>query len=223
MIMISPSILSADFLKLGEELKKLEQAGADLIHVDVMDGHFVPNLTMGPVVIKAIKKQTSIPLDVHLMITNPDESIKKYAESGADYLTFHIESSTHPQRTIQQIKSYGKKAGLALNPATHESALQYVASELDLILVMSVNPGFSGQKFLPSTIKKVSALKLLIAQESNDKCIISVDGGVNEVTAKPLCQAGANCLVSGSHIFNSMSYSQTIETLKLIGKETQVS
>ncbi len=180
MTLIAPSILSADFLALGLELDKVMRAGADLIHIDVMDGHFVPNLTMGPLIVEAVRRGTSLSLDVHLMITNPECYIETYAKAGADYLTVHAESCTHLERCIKHIKSLGLKAGVALNPSTHESALSYVLDDLDLILVMSVNPGFAHQQFLPSAVKKIASIKSMLKASTNNSCLISVEGCITE-------------------------------------------
>lgn len=213
MVMISPSILSADFLKLGDEIKAIEDAGADLIHVDVMDGHFVPNLTLGPPIIRAIKKITRRPLDVHLMITNAECYIDEYIDSGADYVSLHVENVVHLQRALQAIRARGKKAGVALNPSTHEQAISYVISDVDLILVMSVNPGFSGQSFIENSLTKISAIDHMLKKAGNTNCIISVDGGINNTTAHRCVNAGATCLVAGSHIFNAENYQQAISEL----------
>lgn len=214
MTLIAPSILSANLLSLQAEIKALEKAGADRIHVDVMDGVFVPNLTFGPVLIKAIKGATTLPLDVHLMIDHPERSLDQYIQAGADILTIHAESCGHLDRAIDYIKSHKVKAGVALNPATHESALQYVADKLDQVLVMSVNPGFSGQHFLPSAINKIKAIKTMLAHSHNERCVISVDGGINEKTASQVISAGAECLVAGSFIFSAKDYDLAIQALK---------
>lgn len=214
MVLIAPSILAADFLHLEREIKAIEDASADLIHIDVMDGRFVPNLTMGPFIIKAIKKISSLPLDVHLMIEKPDRSLKEYCESGADFLTIHAESLVHLERSIKAIKAYGAKAGVALNPSTHESVLQYVIGDLDMILVMSVNPGFSGQSFLPAVVKKIVAIKNMLQTAGNKNCLLSVDGGINDTLAQTCVEAGASCLVAGSYIFNSTDYKKAIASLR---------
>jgi ribulose-phosphate 3-epimerase len=214
MIIISPSILSANFLQLEQEIKAIEEAGADRIHIDVMDGVFVPNLTIGPGIIKAIKKVCQIPLDVHLMIQKPETVIDTYIDSGADYLTIHVESCIHLERALFAIKSKNIKAGVALNPSTHEYALSYVIADLDLVLVMSVNPGFSGQVFLSSVLKKISAIKNMLKECGNTKCEISVDGGINEKTARSVVKAGASCLVAGSFVFQSPDYREAIERLR---------
>lgn len=214
MTLIAPSILSADFLALGQELDKVARAGADLIHIDVMDGHFVPNLTMGPLIIEAVKRGTSLPLDVHLMITNAECYIERYAKAGADYLTVHAESCTHLERTIKHIKSLGLKAGVALNPSTHESVLSYVLEDLDLILIMSVNPGFANQQFLPSAVKKIASIKSMLLKSINKTCLISVDGGISDQTIGACAHAGAQVFVAGSYIFKSPDYQKAIASLK---------
>lgn len=214
MVMIIPSLLSADFLNLGQEISALEKAGADLLHVDVMDGSFVPNLTMGPPIIKAIKKAAKVPLDVHLMINNPEKYIETYAESGADYLTIHYEASVHLDRAIEQIKACGIKAGVALNPSTPENVLTYIIDKLDLILVMSVNPGFASQSFLPANLKKIAAIKAMLKGSGNEKCLIFVDGGINDKTGKECVKAGADGLVAGSYILHSGNYQKAIESLR---------
>lgn len=214
MVMIIPSLLSADFLNLGQEISALEKAGADLLHVDVMDGSFVPNLTMGPPIIKAIKKAAKVPLDVHLMISNPEKYIETYAESGADFLTIHYEASVHLDRAIDQIKACGVKAGVALNPSTPENVLTYIIDKLDLILVMSVNPGFASQSFLPANLKKIAAIKAMLKGSGNEKCLIFVDGGINDKTGKECVKAGADGLVAGSYILHSGNYQKAIESLR---------
>lgn len=213
MIKISPSILSADFAKLGEEIQAIEKAGADYIHIDVMDGAFVPNITIGNEVVKALRKTTTLPFDVHLMINNPDLHVKAFAESGADIITIHSEASIHLDRSVELIKSLGKKVGVSLVPSTHENALDYVLEKLDLILVMTVNPGFGGQKFLTSQLKKIEALRAKI-EKSGKKIELQVDGGINQETAKTVVNAGADVLVSGSFIFKSGDYSKAISSLR---------
>jgi len=200
MIKIAPSILSADFGVLSEEIARVEAAGADQLHVDVMDGHFVPNLTIGPPVIESIKKRTRLPLDVHLMIESPERYIPAFVSAGADLVTVHAEACHHLHRTLRQIKEVGAKAGVALNPSTPLTALEYVLDELDLVLVMSVNPGFSGQAFIPATYQKVSHLKTLLGSRPSDR---SVDGGVKVEHAAPLAAHGATVLVAGSAIFGA--------------------
>lgn len=213
MIKISPSILSANFSKLGEEISALENAGADYIHIDVMDGSFVPNITIGSDVVKALRPISTKPFDVHLMINNPDLHIKNFAEAGADIITIHQEASIHLDRSLNLIKSFHKKAGVSLVPSTHEDCLDYVLENLDLILVMTVNPGFGGQKFLTSQLKKIENIRKKI-DKIGKKIELEVDGGINDLTAKDVINAGANVLVSGSYIFSSKNYAQAIANLK---------
>lgn len=211
-IKISPSILSADFSILGDEIKNLEKAGADLIHVDVMDGHFVPNITMGPPIIKAIRKFTKLPFDVHLMISPVEKYIKAFADAGSDIITLHPEATDNLKRAIQTVKSCGKKAGVSLNPKTPVSALMDVINDIDLILIMSVNPGFAGQSFMSEVLPKVSELRKMI----NDKKLkidIEIDGGINFETAPLAVKAGANILVSGTTIFSG-SLKDNIQKLR---------
>jgi len=211
-IKISPSILSADFSILGDEIKSLEKAGADLIHVDVMDGHFVPNITMGPPIIKRVRKCTKLPFDVHLMISPVEKYIKAFAEAGADIITIHPEATDDLKRAVSAIKSLGKKAGVSLNPKTPINALMDVINDIDLILVMSVNPGFAGQSFMAEVLPKVSELRKMI----NDKKLkidIEIDGGINFETAPLAVKAGANILVSGTTIFSG-SLKDNIQKLR---------
>jgi len=211
-IKISPSILSADFSILSDEIKNLEKAGADLIHVDVMDGHFVPNITMGPPIIKAIRKCTKLPFDVHLMISPVEKYIKAFADAGSDIITLHPEATDNLKRAIQTVKSFGKKAGVSLNPKTPISALMDVINDIDLILIMSVNPGFAGQSFMSEVLPKVSELRKMI----NDKKLkidIEIDGGINFETAPLAVKAGANILVSGTTIFSG-SLKDNIQKLR---------
>ena len=214
-IRIAPSILSADFSKLGEEVDAVAKAGADLIHIDVMDGHFVPNLTIGPVVVKALRPRSRLPFDVHLMIAPVDPYIAAFADAGADIISVHPESGAHLHRTIQLIKSLGKKAGVALNPATPVEAIDYVLAELDLVLVMSVNPGFGGQAFIPSQLEKVKALRKRI--DALRKPIdLEIDGGITPETARQAVAAGADMLVAGSATFTGgpTSYARNIARLR---------
>jgi ribulose-phosphate 3-epimerase len=213
MIKIAPSILSADFAKLGEEIQNIEKAGADYIHIDVMDGSFVPNITIGNEVVKSLRQKTQLPFDVHLMINNPDNHIKAFAEAGADIITIHAEASIHLDRSLALIKSFNKKVGVSLVPSTHENSLDYILEKLDLILIMTVNPGFGGQKFLTSQLKKIENIRKKI-EKSGKKIELEVDGGINDHTAKIAVEAGADVLVSGSYIFGSGNYHQAIQNLK---------
>ena len=213
MIKIAPSILSADFSKLGEEIHNIEKAGADYIHIDVMDGSFVPNITIGNEVIKSLRSKTQLPFDVHLMINNPDAHIKAFADSGADIITIHAEASIHLDRSLALIKSFNKKVGVSLVPSTHEDSIDYILDKLDLILIMTVNPGFGGQKFLVSQLKKIENIRKKI-EKSGKKIELEVDGGINDHTSKIAIEAGADVLVSGSYIFGSGNYQQAIFDLK---------
>lgn len=213
MVKIAPSILSADFAKLGEEIEAVDKGGADLIHVDVMDGHFVPNITIGPLIVEAIRPKTKLPLDVHLMIEDPDQYIEAFAKAGADYITVHVEASRHLHRTIQMIKSFGVKAGVVLNPATPVEMIQHIIGDVDMILLMSVNPGFGGQKFIPEVLPKIRQVKAMATEKGLD-LEIEVDGGVNPETAKQCIEAGANVLVAGSAVYNQEDYAKAISLLR---------
>ncbi len=217
--LIAPSILSADFARLGEEVKRVEEAGVDWIHVDVMDGHFVPNLTIGAPVVKALHNVTKLPLDVHLMITDPDKYLQDFADAGASYITVHQEACTHLQRTLTQIRNLGKKAGVALNPATPEETLKYVLKDLDLVLVMSVNPGFGGQKFLTEAIAKVGRLRKMFNDAGLPDVHISVDGGINTETGAQVVEQGADVLVAGNSIYKASDINKAVQELKATDKK----
>jgi ribulose-phosphate 3-epimerase len=213
--LIAPSILSADFAKLGAEVRAIDEAGADWIHIDVMDGHFVPNLTIGPGVVKAIRPHTQKPFDVHLMISPVDNFLDAFAEAGADRITVHPEAGPHVHRSVKHIKSLGKMAGVSLNPATPAKMLDYILEDLDLVLVMSVNPGFGGQKFISSQLRKIEAIATRVAKE-NLATLIEVDGGIDPETAPLAVNAGANVLVAGTAVFRGgpCAYADNIRTLR---------
>jgi ribulose-phosphate 3-epimerase len=213
MVKVAPSILAADFTKLGEEIQAVEKAGADWIHIDVMDGHFVPNITVGPLIVEAVNRVTDLPLDVHLMIENPDRYIPEFVEAGADVLTVHIENCPHLHRTIQHIKSFGIKAGVVVNPATSLSLLEEILGDIDLVLLMSVNPGFGGQKFIPSVIDKIEYLREILEKSGSD-VEVQVDGGIKVDNAAEIVSAGTDILVVGSGIFSTDNYKSTIMKLK---------
>jgi ribulose-phosphate 3-epimerase len=209
MMLIAPSILSADFSRLGDEIRAVEAAGADWIHVDVMDGHFVPNITMGPLVVKAVKKVTRLPIDVHLMIENPDRYITDFAAAGADWISVHAEASVHLNRSIQLIRESKARAGVVLNPATPLSAIEWVVEDVDYILLMSVNPGFGGQAFIPNTLDRLADLGEMLKRR-NLSPLIQVDGGVNDRTIADIARAGAGVFVAGSAIFGTSDYKAAI-------------
>jgi len=213
-MLVAPSILSADFGKLDSQIKAICEAGCDLVHVDVMDGHFVPNLTIGPVVVSSVAKVSTKPLDIHLMVENNNFFIELFAPLKPEYITFHIEQEKHPHRLIQKIKSYGIKAGIVLNPHTPISNLKHIINDLDMVLLMSVNPGFGGQKFIPEVIEKAKELKELIIQK-DAKTLIEVDGGVNNSNIQDLKKAKVDIVVAGSYIFGSQDYKEAINSLKV--------
>lgn len=217
MIKIAPSILAADFSKLAEEVIEVEKAGAELIHIDVMDGHFVPNITMGPIVVEALRPVTTLPLDVHLMIENPDAYIEQFAQAGADYITVHVEACRHLHRTLQLIRSKGVKSGVVLNPHTPVESILHVLDEVDMVLFMTVNPGFGGQQFIPSVLPKVKQLSTII-KERNLKIDIEIDGGVDEETIIPCVEAGATILVAGSAIFGQEDRAEALQRIKAAGE-----
>jgi ribulose-phosphate 3-epimerase len=213
-IKVAPSILSADFSRLGEEIKAVEAAGADVIHIDVMDGHFVPNITIGPIIVEAARRSTKLPLDVHLMITNPELYIADFARAGADYLTVHVEIAFHLNRLVQSIKEHqGVKAAVSLNPATPLASLDYILPDVDMVLIMSVNPGFGGQAFIPSALDKIAKLRKRI-DELGLKTEIEVDGGVKPDNAASVINAGADILVAGSAVFGKKDYAAAIRGIR---------
>lgn len=210
-VKIAPSILSADFARLGEEVRAIDAAGCDYVHIDVMDGHFVPNLTIGPLVIRAIRAYTNKPFDVHLMIDPAQPYLSEYAAAGADIITVHAEADRHLDRSLQVIRSLGKRAGVSLNPATSETAIEYVLDRVDLILVMSVNPGFGGQKFIATQLEKIRRIREMIGDRPIE---LEVDGGINSETAASVIDAGANVLVAGSAVFTGHDYAHNIAELR---------
>jgi len=214
-VLIAPSILSADFANLASELKRAEQGGADWIHVDVMDGHFVPNLTIGPPVVKAISDSTKLPLDVHLMITNPDLYLSDFAKAGANHLIVHAEACVHLHRTLSQIRFLGMKAGVALNPATPEDQLQYVLDVVDVVLIMSVNPGFGGQKFIEAVVPKITRVREMLNNAGRSETHIGVDGGINAATAKTCAAAGASVLIAGKSVYGADDIGKAITELRV--------
>jgi len=216
-VMIAPSILSADFSRLGDEVRAVEAAGADVIHVDVMDGHFVPNITIGPLVVKAVRAVTSLPVDVHLMITDPDRYLHDFIDAGADWVTVHVEACTHLHRTLAAIRERGKKAGAVLNPATSLSTLEYVLTEVDLVMLMSVNPGFGGQSFIESALAKATKLRQMLDRVNPDAGI-EVDGGISPATIGRMAAAGANIFVAGSAVYGQKDYRAVIARMKELAR-----
>jgi ribulose-phosphate 3-epimerase len=210
---IAPSILSADFARLGDEIKAVEAAGADWIHADVMDGHFVPNITFGPLIVEAVRRITTLPIDVHLMIENPDDYIPAFATAGADYISVQIETCVHLNRSIQLIRECGAKPGVVLNPSTALQSVDWVLEYVDYVLIMSVNPGFGGQAFIPNSLDKIKQLRHMI-QSRNLSTLIEIDGGVNEKTISAIANAGVDIFVSGSAIFGSPNYTETISNFR---------
>ncbi len=210
---IAPSILASDFARLGEEVKAVIAAGADWIHVDVMDGHFTPNLTIGPPVVASLRSHVSVPMDVHLMITNPEEFVEPFAHAGADLISFHIETTRHPLRLAQRIRDLGCSPGIVLNPGTSQDEIEFVVDAIDYVLVMTVNPGFGGQAFIPSMLEKIQLVRSMIGDKD-----LQVDGGIDGSTAADAVRAGANVLVAGSYIFRSDSYLSAIDTLREAGR-----
>ncbi len=213
-MLVAPSILSADFGKLNEEIKAICDGGCDLIHVDIMDGHFVPNMTMGPIVVEPVAKVATKPLDVHLMVENNTFFVDLFAPLKPEYISFHVESEAHPHRLIQKIRAYGIKPAIVLNPHSKPEDLEYLLEDLDMVLLMSVNPGFGGQKFISSVIEKTKKLKALINQK-NPNCLIQVDGGVNDKNIHALKEAGVDVVVAGSFVFGKEDYSEAIKSLQI--------
>ncbi|MBW1699084.1 MAG: ribulose-phosphate 3-epimerase [Deltaproteobacteria bacterium] len=221
MKLIAPSILSADFTKLADEIRSVEAAGADWIHVDVMDGHFVPNITMGPLIVKAVRQVTALPIDVHLMIENPECYIKNFVEAGASLISVHVEACLHLSRTIRLVKETGLQAGAVLNPSTPVDQLQWVLDDVDFVLIMSVNPGFEGQSFIPKTVEKIRNMRQMI-DAMKLTTLIEVDGGINDSTISEVAGAGADVFVAGSAIFGSRDYGRTIQRLRKSIHDTEL-
>lgn len=206
---IAPSILASDFSRLGEEIKAVIDAGADMIHLDIMDGHFTPNITFGPPVVAALREHCSVPMDVHLMISDPDAYVADFVNAGADMLTFHVEAAIHPHRTISKIKELGCQAGIVLNPGTTHDEIEYLVDYVDMVLIMTVNPGFGGQQFIPEMLQKIQCVRAMLGDRD-----LEVDGGIDAVTAREVVEAGANVLVAGSYIYRNSSYFEAIDSLR---------
>jgi ribulose-phosphate 3-epimerase len=216
-VAIAPSILAADFTRLGDEIARVEAAGVEYLHVDVMDGHFVPNITFGPPVVRAVRKATQLPLDVHLMLADPDRYLDAFAEAGASIITVHAEATPHLHRTVQRIHSLGAKAGVAINPATPVHALEEIVPDVDLLLVMSVNPGFTGQVFLPGSVRKIEAARQLIASRGS-QAAIEVDGGIDQTNIASVVRAGASMVVAGASIFHTPDPAASIDALRRLSQ-----